>query len=199
MELTNEFVKRVLKNLPASEPRDFLFKNWSFGGKPTKEGFGMLPVPGVDAERLLGRITDVDHYVGNLAHVVECRTVADAAYTPPQQTRFYQRVKIPLLGDVHHELLMERLGKHEGYEIAAWTILESETAALNKKKGMRSQYNEGCWLIGEGVVGYALSSAPRKDDVGFLKWKAMTVGADAAAPKILRENIEAMSKWTARG
>lgn len=198
MEIKNEFVKRVLKNLPAAAPREYEFKSWSFGGKPTNEGFGMLPVEGVNAEKLIGCVMDFDHYVGNVGHVVECRAVADARFEAPNQVRFYQRIKIPVLGEVHHELLMERLGTHAGYEIAAWTMLEKETSALNKKQGMRSQYNEGCWLVGDGLVGYALSSAPRKEDVGFLKWKAMTTGADVAASKVVKENIEAMSRWAAR-
>jgi hypothetical protein len=141
---------------------------------------------------------DVDNYVGAIAHVAENRSVADPAHAPPQAVRFYQRLKIPLLGAVHHELVLERLGTIQGYEVACWHMLERETSALKSKGVIRSQYNDGLWLVAPGVVGYGLSSAPRRDDVGFLKWKAMTAGADAAAPKVVRDNIEGMAAWAAR-
>ena len=48
------------------------------------------------------------------------------------------------------------------------------------------------------MVGYALSSAPRRDDVGFLKWKALTTGADVAASRVIKDNIAAMARWAAR-
>jgi hypothetical protein len=34
--------------------------------------------------------------------------------------------------------------------------------------------------------------------VGFLKWKALTSGADAAASRVLRANVEGMARWAAR-
>ena len=48
------------------------------------------------------------------------------------------------------------------------------------------------------VVGYALASAPKKQDVGRLKFAALTKGADAAASKVLKANIEGMARWAAR-
>ena len=132
-----------------------------------------------------------------MPHVAESRSVPDGRFVPPQQVRFYQCIKIPLLGEVHHELVLERLGVVEGYEVAVWTMLGPETDALSKKR-IRSQYNEGAWLAKDGVVGYALSSAPRRDDVGFLKWKALTSGADALASAVVRENIDNMSRWSTR-
>jgi hypothetical protein len=140
----------------------------------------------------------VDHYVGNVAHVTECRAIADPAYTPPAKVRFYQRIKIPLLGEIHHELVLEMAGTHGGFEVAAWSMLERETEKLSTRVGMRSQYSDGAWLAMPGLVAYAFSSAPRREDVGFLKWKAMTAGADVAAPKVLRENIDGTARWAAR-
>ena len=49
-----------------------------------------------------------------------------------------------------------------------------------------------------GLVGYALGSAPKREDVGFLKWKALTTGADVAASKVVKTNIEGMARWAAR-
>ena len=66
------------------------------------------------------------------------------------------------------------------------------------KTGARSEYNVGAWLIGNGTLGYALSSAPRRDDVGFLKFKALTSGADAAASRVVKSNIEGMARWAAK-
>ena len=50
----------------------------------------------------------------------------------------------------------------------------------------------------DGVVGYALSSSPRKDDVGRLKFAALTKGADAGAARMVRANIEGMVAWSRR-
>jgi len=197
LELKNPFVERILQRLPGTDVSDYFFAHWN-SGRPTDEGVGLVPVPGAEPEKVLACVMDVDHYVGNVGHVVECHAVQDERFQPPQQVRFYQRIKIPLLGQVHHDLVLERIGEHQGWEIAAWTMLEQETRALNKKVGMRSQYNEGAWLVKPGVVCYSLSSAPLKEDVGFLKWKAMTAGADVAASKVIKENIEAMSRWAAR-
>ncbi len=86
-------------------------------------------------------------------------------------------------------------GEHAGYQIASWRLLEEETAALSGKMAIRSQYSDGAWLVAPGVVAYALSSAPRREDVGFIKWKALTTGADVAAAKVIRENIAAMARW----
>ena len=58
-----------------------------------------------------------------------------------------------------------------------------------------AEFNDGAWLVAPGVVAYALSSAPRREDVGFVKWKALTLGADVAASKVIKDNIAAMARW----
>ena len=194
----NPFLKRVLERLPPDGKgvRDWVFKSWSVPGKITEEALGILPVPGVDAEKFLGKVLDLDHYRGPIPHVTESRLVADPRFVPPAKNRFYQRVKIPLLGEVHQEMVLERSGNHSGWEIASWTMLEQETAALSPKVGIRGQYNDGAWLVAPGVVAYALSSCPRREDVGFIKWKALTTGADVAAAKVIKDNIAAMFAWS---
>ena len=57
----------------------------------------------------------------------------------------------------------------------------------------------GAWLLADDAVGYALSSAPRKSDVGTLKYMAMTKGADATAGEVLKQNIQGMIAWAHRG
>ena len=192
------FVDRLVQRLPRLPPTDYVFFHWNHGGRPTDEGFGLLPVAGMNATKVLDAIFDVDHYVGNVEHVVECRSVTDARYVPPDKKRFYQRVDIPMLGAIQHELAFHRLGQKQGYEVLAWDLLKPETDALSPKSGARSEYNVGAWLVGNGVLGYALCSAPRKDDVGFLKFKALTAGADAAASRVIKANIEGMARWAAR-
>ncbi len=197
MDATSGFLKRVLDRVPTRPVTEFTFSQWNAGGV-TNEGFGLLPVPGADPERLLACVMDVDHYVPNVRFVEECRSIADARFEAPQKVRFYQRVKIPVIGAVHHELVLERLGEHLGFEVAAWTLLERETGALSARTGIRSGVNEGAWLVKPGLVGYALCSVPRKEDVGFLKWKAMTKGANAGASSVLKDAIGGMSGWAAR-
>lgn len=195
----NAFLQRVLERAPrgGAGVSDWTFKHWSAPGKVTEEAFGLLPVPGVDAKRFLARVMDLDRYRGPIPHVVESRVIPDPAYPPPAKARFYQRINIPLLGDVHQEIAIELVGEHQGYDIAAWQMLDAETAKLSPKSGIRGAYNDGAWLVAPGVVGYALSSAPRREDVGFLKWKALTTGADVAAAKVIRDNIAAMARWAA--
>ena len=163
-------------------------------GRPTSEGFGIGPVAGADPEKLIAAVMDLDHYVGNIEHVAVCRTIKDERF--PDGRRFYQRLDLPLLGTIHHELVLRDLGTRDGYRVAAWEVLRAETDALSAKEGFRSDYNVGAWLAAPGVVGYALASAPKRDDVGFLKWKALTTGADVAASKVLRANIEGMARWS---
>lgn len=192
----NDFVRRVLERAKPTV-REYTFSSWSAAGKTTQEALGLLPVAGADAEKVLGRVMDVGRYVGNIDHVVECRAIADPAHQPPGAVRFYQRIKVPLLGELHHELVMRRL-EQGGWRIAAWELLPRETEALSTKVGIRSAYSDGAWLVGPGVVGYALSTSPRREDVGLLKWKALTTGADVAASKMIRENIEGMVRWANR-
>ncbi len=192
-----QFVQRVLSRLPARVTR-FEFFHWKHAGRPTDEGFGIMPIVGVDPQRVMDAVMDVDNYVGNIAHVAANRAITDARFTPPEAVRFYQKVQIPIIGAVQHELVLHRLGERDGYHVAAWSILGSETNKLSKRDGIRSDYNHGAWIAAPGVLGYALSSAPRRDDVGFLKFKALTKGADAGAARVLQANIEGMARWAAR-
>lgn len=192
------FLDRVLAHLPATPPSSLTFSHWPHGGRQTDEALALLPIPGLDPARALDAVMDVDHYVGNLDHVATCRSIKDPRFVAPDKVRFYQRIDIPMLGGVHHELVLERLGTHRGYAAAGWSILGPETNALSAKEAFRSEYSHGVWLAAPGVLGYALGSAPRREDVGFLKWKALTSGADAAASRVLRANLEGLGRWAAR-
>ncbi len=198
MKKTNDFLERVLRRVPHNPPTDYSFEKWEFAGKSTQEGFGLLPIAGVDPEALIARVMDVDNYVGHIDHVEESRAIADDRFTPPDQVRFYQRISIPILGSIHQELVLTDAGEIDGYRVAFWELLEPETSALSSKVGARSQYSDGAWLVKPGFVGYALSSAPRRDDVGFLKFKALTKGANVGASTVVRANIEGMSRWAQR-
>jgi hypothetical protein len=189
------FLQRVLSHLGSGS--DFSFGHWSHLGRPTDEAVGMLRIAGIDPKRFIDAVMDVDHYVGNVANVSVCKSKDDPRYVPPA-VRFYQRIDIPVLGALQHELVLRSLGEHKGFSCAGWDLLADETNALDPKRGARSDYNHGLWLAGNGMVGYALGSAPKREDVGLLKWKALTTGADVAAPKVIRQNIEGMAKWSAR-
>lgn len=196
MDIQSPFVQRVVAHLPKQPVTDFVFTHWD-AGKPTREVLGLLPVPGVDAERFLACVMDIERYTGRINHVEVSRTVPDPTNEAGRRVRFYQRIKIPLVGNIHHELSMARLGNIAGYEVAAWTLLSKETGALDGKSAVRSEHNDGAWFVGPGVVGYALSSVPRREDVGFLKWQALTKGADVAASTAVRDNIRGMAAWAA--
>ena len=188
------FLNDVFARLPVSTVGEYTFQSWQRVGRPTSEGFGLLPSD-ADGDRVIARVMDVDHYVGNIDHVAECRTVADSRYSPPETVRFYQRIEVPLLGDVHHELVLVDGGMRNGYRYAYWYILEAETAALSADTATRSDYSMGAWLVGNGMLGYALSSAPLRDDVSWAKWQLLTTGADLTAAGVVRQNLEGMSSW----
>lgn len=197
MELPS-FLQRVLGRLPTAPVTSFTVSHWNHAGRPTDEAVAFTPIPGLNPAKVIDAVMDVDHYVGNLDHVAACRAIPDARFVAPEKVRFYQRIDLPLLGAVQHELVLERLGEQRGYLLAGWSILRPETDALSTKDGFRSDYSHGLWLAAPGVLGYALGSAPKRDDVGFLKWKALTTGADAAASKVLEANLKAMGRWAAR-
>lgn len=193
-----EFLNRVFPNVPASPGSSFSFKAWRHAGRPTKEGVGVLPMANVPVDALVSRIMDVASYVGNIDYVTHSRVVPGPENSPPTAVRFYQRINIPMLSAIHMELLLKDFGERGGWRVIAWDQ-HPATDKLSSRDGARSQYNMGAWLIRPDAVGYALSSAPRKDDVGRLKFAALTKGADAGAPKVVRANIEGMVRWARKG
>ena len=190
------FLDRVFSNLPSVGGK-FTFNAWRHGGRPTSEGVGVLPVS-VDLDKMAARIMDVSSYRGNIDYVEESRVVPDPVHTPPTAVHFYQRIKVPVLAEIQMELVLTDHGIRDGWRVLAWHQLDAETERLSTRKGARSEYNVGAWLLKDGAVGYALSSAPRKSDVGRLKFAALTKGADASAAKVVKANIEGMIRWSKR-
>lgn len=190
------FLDRVFRTSPSARGA-FHFDAWRHDGRPTKEGVGILPVAAVPVDKMVARIMDVGSYKGNIDYVVESRAVPGPENEPPRVVRFYQRVQIPMLAAIQMELVLTDFGERDGWRVLGWTQ-HAGTDKLNPKQGARSQYNVGAWLLRPDAIGYALSSAPRKDDVGRLKFAALTKGADAGAPKVVRNNIEGMLRWARR-
>jgi hypothetical protein len=193
-----EFLDRVMKHLPRGAPSSYHFECWRHGDKPTSEGVGLLPVPDVDPGKLIAHILDVDHYVGNVDHVLEARVIKDPQLVPPKGVHLYEKIHVPLVSKIQMELALVDRGEVNGFRVLTWHQLDQETARLNPKDAARSDYNVGAWLVKPGQVGYALASAPRREDVGLLKFKALTSGADALAPKVMRANIECVAAWARR-
>ncbi len=191
------FLNDIFARLPAQTVSEYTFQSWERPGRPTSEGFGLAPIS-VNPEKVITRVMDVDHYVGNIDYVAECRTIQDPAYSPPQSVRFYQRVDVPMLGAVQHELVLVDGGTRNGYRYAYWYLLEGPTNALDTSVGARSDYSMGAWVAGNGMLGYALSNAPIRDDVSWAKWQAMTTGADLTAKPVVLANIEGLAAWANR-
>jgi len=191
----DEFLDRVLKRVPRGGLSAYHFESWRYADKPTKEALGMLPLHGVDPDKFIACVMDADGYVGRIDHVIECRSIADDRFQPPEQVRFYQKINVPVVSKIQQELVLVDHGERDGFRIATWYQLDDETAALNPKVAGRSDFNIGAWLAKDGLAGYALSSAPRRKDVGLIKFKALTKGADVVAPKVFKGNIEGMAAW----
>lgn len=197
MDESRAFLDRVFLHLPRLPLSKYEFAHWRHEGRPTNEGVGILPVSGFDPERVIARVMDVANYKGQIDFVQESRVVPDPACKPPQAVHFYQRIHVPVLGDIHMELVLTDYGTRDGWRVAAWGQ-HPGTDRLDGKKAARSEYNVGAWLVRDGYVAYALSSAPQRDDVGRLKFAALTKGADAGAGQVVKANIEGMVAWSRR-
>jgi hypothetical protein len=192
----NEFLDRVMPHVADLGRDKYHSVSWRFENRPTSEGLGLLPNPDTDVESMAAHILDVEAYAENVRYVesieiVERRSDTDVTYV--------QHMHLPLLGRIQVQINLSDYGDRDGFRVIAWDQDDEGTAALDKKHGARTAYNLGTWLLADDAVGYALSSAPLKKDVGTLKYMAMTKGADATAGEVLRQNIEGMIAWAHRG
>jgi hypothetical protein len=192
-----EFLSRVLEKIPdgGTGVSGYQFQHWEWEGKSTQEAIGIKQIPGVDPQQFIARVMDVDHYQGNLAHVEACRSERDPAFSPPEKVRFYQIISVPGVAKVQHELGLVDAGTVKGYRLVYWYLLKDQTKALDPKVAARSDFNVGAWLVAPRVVGYALSSWPKRDDVNTFQWFSMTSGANALAKKVIEDNIDGMAEW----
>jgi hypothetical protein len=195
-----EFLGRVFDKIPegGKEVSGYEFWHWAWEGKATQEAVGLKAIPGVDPDRFVARVMDVDHYVGKLAHVEVCRSEQDPAFKPPAKVRFFQLASVPGVAKVQYELVLVDAGTVKGYRVAYWYLLEDKTASLDPKVAARSDFNIGAWLVAPGVVGYALSSWPKRDDVNTLQWLSLTSGANVLAKKVVEGNIDGMAAWATK-
>ncbi len=193
-----EFLGRVLERVPegGAGVTGYQFRHWQHEGKPTHEAIGLKAIPGVDPRQAITRVMEVDGYVDNLAHVAACRSVQDPAFQPPERVRFYQAIRVPGIARVQQELVLVDAGMVKGYRVAYWYLLKGETEALDAKAGAHSAFNVGAWLVAPGVVGYALSTWPRRGDVNALQWVTLTSGADALAEEVVEGNIDGLAAWS---
>jgi hypothetical protein len=193
------FLGRVLARVPAQGEgvAGYQFSSWPREDKPTHEAIALKAIPGADPGKLIARIMDVDGYKGKIAHVEDCRSRRGPAPAPerPDRVRFFQVISVPGVVKIQQELELVDAGRIKGYRVAYWYLLEDETRALDRKDGARSAFSVGAWLVAPGVVGYALSSWPRRNDVNLVQWKALTAGADALAKQVVEGNIDGMAAW----
>lgn len=177
------------------KPGRFSHATWRFESRPTSEAVGVLAHPDTDIESMVTHILDVENYPDNVRYVeaidlIERRSDSDVTYV--------QHMNLPLIGRIQVQIHLSDFGERDGFRIVAWDQDDEATEALDKKHGARTHYNLGAWLLRTDAVGYALSTAPRKSDVGTLKYLAMTKGADATATEVLKINIEGMIAWAHR-
>lgn len=193
---TEPFLTRVFENWNSLSTEGFSSVSWPFAGRPTREGLGLKRGLTVDVEKLAARIMDVEHYPGNIKYV---ETVLVTERISDKALVYTQKIKLPGLGGCQQSLRIEDLGERDGYRVVAWDQDDAGTEALKKSDGgIRTQYNLGAWLIKPTEVGFALSSAPLKEDVGAIKFKLMTKGADATAGMVISSNIDSMTRWAER-
>lgn len=186
------FLERVLPHLSDLHRDRFSHASWRFEGRPTSEGVGLMPHADTDVDAMIARICDAEGYPHNVhfvedTEVVERRSDTDVTYV--------QRMNLPVIGRVQVQIHLADYGQRDGWRVIAWDQDDEGTDALDKKKGARTAYNLGAWLLADDAVGYALSSAPRKSDMNALKYMAMTKGADAMAGEVMKQNIEGMLRW----
>ncbi|QDV32594.1 hypothetical protein ElP_04290 [Tautonia plasticadhaerens] len=193
-----EFLDRVLDHAPEAGTgvEGFRFSHWGHPGRPTRAAMGVKSVPGLDPDELIARVMDVDGYEGRIANVLSSRSRPDPGRPEEDSVRFSQRIQIPGIARVQQEAVLMDLGTIDGYRVACWYLLSEETGALNPRDGARSAFNVGAWLAAPGVVGYALNSWPRREDVNALQWLSLTTGSDALASPIVERTIDGMARWS---
>ncbi|MDZ7577515.1 MAG: hypothetical protein U0904_04990 [Candidatus Nanopelagicales bacterium] len=190
------FLSRVFLRVPELSRDRFSSKDWRFEDRPTVEGIGLRPGVDVDVVKMVSRILDVEGYVKNMSHVAECEIIKKYSDT---DFVYIQKISVPILGGIQAALRLVDCGDRNGYRAVAWTLDDEATDALDKKHGgARLAYSLGAWLIRPDEVGYALSSAPRKSDVGSLKFSLMTKGANTVGGEVLKAAIEGMIAWSKR-
>lgn len=191
-----EFLDRVVIRIPELSGEKFSHTSWRVDDRPTSEVVGLLPGVEVDLDRMVERILDMDSYPGNIKYVVESKIISRVS---AGDFVFVQKVNLPLLGGVQGGIHMVDFGDVGGFRALAWEQDDAVTDGLDQKHGgARLAYNFGAWLLKRDAVGYALSSAPRKQDVGALKFAVMTKGADATAGDVIKGNISGMIAWSQR-
>ncbi len=192
-----EFLGRALERLPegGSEVAGYRFHHWKWGDKPTHEAVGVKAIQGIDPATLVARVMDVDGYNGHIAHVEDCRSLEEPDRGPSRRATFHQSVRVPGVARIQQDLVLVDAGTIKGYRVAYWYLLKDRTKALDTGGGARSEFNVGAWFAAPGVVGYALSTWPRRGDVNALQWASLTVGSDAVARRIVEGNIDGMATW----
>ena len=128
-----EFLGRVLAELSEAGAgvTGYQFRHWEREGKKTHEALGIKAIPGVDPRAVIARIIDVDSYEGHIAHVEACRSLRDPTRETPERVHFFQRLSVPGVAKVQHELVLVDAGTIKGYRVAYWYLLGPETEALD--------------------------------------------------------------------
>lgn len=189
---------RVFEQVPEAGAgvSGYEFQSWPQQGRPTRAALGIKAIPGLDPDRFIDRVMDVDGYEGRVAHVIVSQSRTSSEADPADTVPFYQRIAVPGISEVQHELMLVDAGTIKGYRVAYWYLLQDETDSLDPKLAARGAFNVGVWLSSPGVVGYALSSWPRRDDLNRLQWLSLTTGADALARRVVEGNIDGMASWS---
>ena len=192
-----EFLDRVLEKTPkgGAGVTGYRFWDWEWKGRPTHEAIGLKAIPGADPDELVARVMDVDGYVGHVAHVEVSRSRPAPAFKPSEKVRVFQVISVPRVARVQQELVLVDAGTVKGYRVVYWYLLKDKTSALDPKVAARADFNIGAWLVAPGVVGYALSSWPLREDVNALQWVSLTSGENALAKRIFERNIDGMAAW----
>lgn len=190
-----DFINRVNEHLPSMTRDGFTSDSWRVEGRPTNEAVGLKSGVNVDPDKMAARILDVGAYPGNVKYI-ESITVSEQG---DDYVIFTQKLKLPVLGGLQCVLKYQDHGDVDGYRMLSWHQLDDETAALDKSDGgARTEFNLGAWKIRSDEVAYALAAAPRKSDVGSLKYKMMTKGSDATGSGVLSNFIDTMIEWSQR-
>lgn len=191
----DDFLQRVNERLLTMKRDGFTSESWRVAGQPTNEAVGLKAGVDVDPDKMAECILNVEDYPGNIKYV-ESITVSEQG---DNFVVFTQKLKLPVLGGLQCVLKYQDHGERDGYRMLSWHQLDDQTAALDKKDGgARTDFNFGAWKIRNDEVAYALAAAPKKADVGSLKYAMMTKGADATGPGVLSNFIDTMMDWSTK-
>ena len=149
--------------------------------------------PGRRSAEVIARVMDVDDYEGHIA-TSRLADRSGSGAEPLERVHFYQRIIVPGVAKVQHELVLVDAGIIEGYRVAYWYLLGAETEALDPEAAREASPMSapGWWPRGWWVTLEHLAAAGRCERVALV---FVDLRRHGLAKKVVEGNIDGIAAW----